>query len=110
MRKIRQNKIKKSETSATHNVVNKTVLMLILSVFLVAGTILYVVESSSLGSRLAKVEKKESELRQENRDLSDQLVNFDSLTNIAAKQDELSFIKPSKVIYMKAEENVAKAF
>ena len=90
--------------------INKSMIMLVLSVVLIAGSIFYIVESSSLGSRLAKVEQKEEILSQEKRDLSDQLANLDSLTNISARQTELSFVKPTKVIYLKPEENVAKAF
>ena len=91
--------------------INKNFILIVVSIFIVSISIFYVAETASLGGKLAKVEGEEGALIEANRDLSDNLVSSDSLSSFSKEQEQLGFTKPTKTIYLKAEdESVAKAF
>lgn len=67
----------------------------------------YIIESVSLGAQLAQIKREEYKLMEENRELSDSLIGTTSLTSFEKKTEELGFVKPSEIVYLKGEAQVA---
>lgn len=70
-------------------------------------TVFLTIESASYGARLASLEQKAFLLEKENRDLSAQLVESTSLSELSGKTEELGFSKPLNIVYVSQEKVVA---
>jgi hypothetical protein len=79
----------------------------IVALFVIA-TVFFTIEVSTLGAQLAELEREETNLIKEKQDLSNQLVNSSSLSEMGEKAEDLGFKKPSEVIYISEKEAVAK--
>lgn len=79
----------------------------LLSVF-GGGIVLLTIETVTSGAEIAKLEKEESILADQNRELSENMVQSTSLDSIEKKAEELGFVKPEKFVYIGREEPVAK--
>ncbi len=77
-------------------------------ILLCAITIFLTIEMVTSGAETAKLEREESILSQENRDLSEKVVKGTSLGSIEEKANELGFAKPEEVIYIGQTQPVAK--
>ncbi len=86
----------------------KNILFTVSGVFIITASLLYAIESGSLGSQLSNVEKEEYALIEENRELTDTLVSSSSLSNFELEQEALGYTKPSSILYLKPEEVVAQ--
>lgn len=75
---------------------------------LCAITVFLTIEMVTGGAETAKLEKEESVLALENRDLSEKVVRGNSLASIQEKAQELGFGKPEEVIYISQTQQVAK--
>lgn len=75
---------------------------------LCAITIFLTIEMVTSGAETAKLERQESILTQENKDLSEKVVKGTSLAGIEGRADELGFRKPEEVIYIGQTRPVAK--
>ena len=82
-------------------------LWIIFGIFLVSS-VFFTIETATKGAQLAKLEKEEKMLTEENRQLSSQLIQLSSLTNLEAKAKDLGFSKPAKIIYISEPSGVAK--
>ena len=101
----RRTQINKRKTSTGFNI--PVALISIISMFVIA-TVFFVIEASTLGAHLAKLENEEVVLIREKQEYSNQLINSSSLSGMGEKAEELGFIKPSDVIYISDKEAVAK--
>ena len=81
--------------------------MVLSGVSLLVLGVYYIIESVSLGAELAKIQREERKLVEENRDLSDSLIGSSSLSSFEKKTEELGFLKPESVVYLKGETQVA---
>lgn len=63
---------------------------------------------SASGAELTHLEKKEQTLIIENRILLSQSLKSSSLSSLEEKAQELGFISPEKIVYLKAKEPVAQ--
>lgn len=85
----------------------KNIGMVLSGVSLLVLGLYYIIESVSLGAELAKIQREERRLVEENRDLSDSLIGSSSLSSFEKKTEELGFSKPESVFYLKGETQVA---
>ncbi len=85
----------------------KNIGMVLSGVSLLVLGVYYIIESVSLGAELAKIQREERKLVEENRDLSDSLIGSSSLSSFEKKTEELGFLKPESVVYLKGETQVA---
>ncbi|OGM02375.1 hypothetical protein A2115_02835 [Candidatus Woesebacteria bacterium GWA1_41_8] len=74
----------------------------------VVSVVVFTIETATSGARLAKLEKQERALVQENSELSALLVESSSLTSLETKSSEMGFGIPQKIIYIGSEEGFAK--
>ena len=86
----------------------KIFLQLTILLGLVVSTIYFAILTSVVGDKLTILEKKETEIKSGNRELSLQIVSSSSLSKLSQESHDLGFIKPSNILYIKAEEAVAK--
>lgn len=75
---------------------------------LLVSSVFYIIESVSLGTQIAKLDSEEQELMEKNRELNDLVVNSSSLTGFEKKKEDMGFLKPTDVVYLKGETGVAK--
>jgi len=101
----RKFEITREKTIAGFNV--PAALLPVLALFVVV-TVFFAIEFSTLGAYVAALEKEESDLVREKQDLSNQLINSSSLSEMGEKAEELGFKKPDEVIYISEKEAVAK--
>lgn len=77
--------------------------------FLFSGFVVYsAIQMSSVGARIAELEREEQELILKNSELSDNLVGKTSLLSISENAEKMGFVKPETVIYTEKEEVAAK--
>ncbi len=89
---------------------NKTKLMVLISVIAAAALMVTVAVGSSLwGSELHELENAISQLEEENKVTQEKIVQGTSLTALYEIREELGFAKPSRVIYMGDHTSVAQA-
>lgn len=86
----------------------KNIFLIVCGAVLLISSVFYIIESVSLGAQIAKLEKEEYELLEINREMSDIVVNQSSLSSFEKKKEELGFMKPSQIVYLKGEVGVAK--
>lgn len=79
----------------------------IVGIFLVA-TVFFTIETATKGAELTRLTLEEKNLLEENRSLSSRLVQVSSLTNLEERAENMGFTKPTKVIYVLEEIQVAK--
>jgi hypothetical protein len=80
----------------------------IVSLILLAGTVICSVGTSSLGSKLLRLEREIAKIDSENRDLRGQMISESSLNLVSEKAIEEGMVKSGKVIYISKGEFVAK--
>ncbi len=83
------------------------VLVPTLALFVVA-IVFFTIEVSTLGAQLAELENEETRLIKEKQELSVQLIDASSLSEIGEKAEDLGFKKPANIVYISEEEAVAK--
>jgi hypothetical protein len=71
-------------------------------------TVFFAVEQAARGSEIALLEREETVLINQNRELTERLVQISSLNGVEKKAEELGFVKPVKVVYISEKEAVAK--
>lgn len=99
---IKMRKINKNKYSF------KGILFWIPVALLVAGFVYLTIETATSGAELANLERKQTLLAEENRNLADLLVRTQSLSSLDGKTLELGFSKPSQILYVNTKEEVAK--
>lgn len=78
----------------------------IMGVFLIS-TVFLTIQSTSVGSKLADLEREERELVEENQKLSKRLVSSMSLTKIRDQSEDLGYAKPESTVFLGSTEAVA---
>ncbi len=86
----------------------KPILFWVPAVSLLACFVFLTVETATSGAVLAKLESRESSLIQENSDLKDAVVKASSLNGVEKKSTEMGFVKPSKILYIGSQDEVAR--
>jgi hypothetical protein len=86
----------------------KKVLLTFLGIIVVGGFTFVTIETATSGAELSALERKESVLAEENRNLKDSIVKDSSLIEIDQKSQELGFTKPSQIIYINGKEEFAQ--
>lgn len=76
-------------------------------IFLV-GTVFFAIEAGVSGAELSALEKTEVILRDENRELSDRIVEASSLSGVEKRANELGFDKPGNTVYIGGGQTIAK--
>lgn len=74
----------------------------------IVSTIYFAIKIAAIGDKLTFLNKKEVEIESRNRELSLEIVSSTSLSKFSDESRNLGFIKPSNILYIKAEEAVAK--
>lgn len=83
-------------------------LWVLLAVFV--GLQVYItIETSASGASLAQLEKEEYTLTTKNKELTEALVESNSLSKVSGKAQELGFVKPERTVYINDEDFVAKS-
>jgi hypothetical protein len=77
-------------------------------VVFISVIVLLNIHTATMGAKLSHLETKEEELIKQKHDLEDQVVRTSSLSKISEKAEELGFSNPSDVVYLTAEDPVAK--
>lgn len=83
----------------TSNNKHVNVVWAVLGAFLVL-TVFLTIQSTTVGSKLSKLEVEERDLIEQNQDLSRELVSTMSLTKIREKSEELGYSAPSDTLYL----------
>ncbi len=78
-------------------------ILLGISAVLLLITVLTAVVVSAKGSEVVALEKSIQKYDQENRELSEKIVNSNSLNKLATQSESLGMIKPEKVLYLQGE-------
>lgn len=76
---------------------------------LLITSVFFTIDTATGGAEVSKLQKTETTLAQENRVLTDTLVQSSSLKAIDSKAKELGFSQPDKVVYISQKEAVAEA-
>lgn len=71
-------------------------------------TVLVTIQTSLVGSKLAKLEKEEDQLAKQNGEILSQLARRSSVTQIASDAENLGFGKPGNIVYLNNQETIAK--
>lgn len=87
---------------------NKTFLLWGVGIVLMALYTYLTVEMVTSGAILAKLEKDESALLQQNKEMQESIVRESSLNGFEKRSQELGFVKPAKILYINSQEEVAK--
>ncbi len=82
-------------------------LSLVLVGILIILQIFTAVQTSSSGAVLANLEKKELELIKQNQELSNAVIDNNSLLNIREKSEELGYSSPQETFYITDQDTVA---
>lgn len=85
----------------------KYLLAISAGIFLI-GTVFFAIEAGVSGVELSALEKTEVALRDENRELSDKIVQASSLTSLSKKAGDLGFDKQYSTVYIGGTEVVAR--
>jgi hypothetical protein len=80
---------------------------LVVGVFVVLQVFL-AVHSASTGAELAHFEKEASQLSNQNRTLSDELIRSSSLLKTGESSEDLGYFAPQNTLYLTSDEFVAK--
>lgn len=83
-------------------------MMLALALFVVAQ-IFFAIHISSSGAKLIEIENRKKELQRKNLEMSQNLVNSTSLSQVYKTADEMGFEKTQQAYYIQQEEFVAKS-
>lgn len=105
--KTRNRKIEfnKKKTVAGFNIPTALFPMMVSFVVVI---VFFTIEFSTLGAHVAALEREEADLVREKQNLSNQLINSSSLSEMGEKAEELGFKKPGEIIYISEKEAVAK--
>lgn len=76
--------------------------------FFIASYIFLTLQTVASGSKYALLEKEGKEIVKQNKELSMELMDSTSLSQINEKSERLGFVKPDKTIYIGKTETVAK--
>lgn len=83
-------------------------LWILVGILLVASVIL-TIDTATSGAEIAKLEKTQASLIQENSSITDSLVKSSSLNSADGKAKELGFTQPERIVYISQKEAVAEA-
>ncbi len=84
----------------------KNILILSIVLFVVSSVFL-TIESVTSGAEIASLEKKETALLNQKRQLEEDLVKAISVSDLEEKSEELGYKKPSNVVYLGEGDTVA---
>lgn len=76
---------------------------------LLVSSVILTIDTATSGAEIAKLEKTQAVLSQENISLTDSLVKSSSLNLVDGRAKELEFSQPDKVVYISQKEAVAEA-
>ena len=83
--------------------------LLAMTCFVLVCAIVYItISSASTGATLSKLEKEEASLVQQNNEISESLVNKNSLSKLYEESSDLGFFKPTDILYINVPESVAQ--
>lgn len=88
--------------------VTKGTISLIVFGVLLAVQIFFTIQASSMGAELSVLEHQSMELTRKNQELKQALVNKSSLSQVQEKAEEIGYIKPSNVLFVKQDAPVAQ--
>lgn len=104
---LKKNNLRNQKINNKRTNIGKTLLWLLLSVFVVANVYLSI-DSATSGAEMSYLEDRERSLYEEKNSLSEQLLKTASLKQVEYQAAELGFNKSSSVVYLNTEESVAK--
>lgn len=106
----RMTKKKRTAMDKKTKILGIKVPLYLLPILIIFGlfTVYLTIEVATSGARLAELERQAAELAGENQRLSGEIVRSSSLKDLGAKAEEMGFVKPSEVVYISADEVVAK--
>lgn len=70
--------------------------------------VFFSIEASVKGSQLAQLEEEYAQLTKQNEDINQQLISRSSLTALYKSAEDMGYIKPSSIVYIKPPEALAK--
>jgi hypothetical protein len=101
--------IKKTKKDSHKKRLGLGLLMFIITGVFIVISVFYSINISSFGEKLLVLENEQQELIKRNFQLGTKLANSTSLRSVEDKAGGLGYKKPDNLIYIKAEEFVAKA-
>ncbi len=73
------------------------------------ASVILTIDTATSGAEIAKLEKTQASLIQENSSITDSLVKSSSLNLADGKAKELGFTQPERIVYISQKEAVAEA-
>ncbi len=101
-------KYTKIKTTNQKKNTNKKNVLLLLAAMFIAMQIFITIQTAVSGSRLAALEKRKSDLIEENKELGESLVGNVSLSALNSDAEDLGFEKPREMLYVGGDEVVAR--
>ncbi len=86
----------------------KSYLLLGICAILAISSIFMTIETATVGIEMSKIEKTETELANQKRNLEEALVKSLSLSDLQEKGAELGFVKAESLVYVTGVASVAK--
>lgn len=91
-----------------NNMKKQNLLWLFLSLLLVVANVYLGINYATSGVEISHLEGQEKSINNEKSSLSEQLLRMASLKQVEYKAVEMGFGKPTSILYLNAEESVAK--
>lgn len=102
--KIQKNKYKSRSVKSIRNYI-----LIVICGILAVSSIFMTIETATVGSELAKIEKTQNLLSNQKRDLDETLVKTLSITELQQKGADLGFVKADNLVYVSTGENLETA-
>ncbi len=107
--KRRKNKINKKERKSTKVLgLNIPVIIVPIIALFVITSVYMAIQVATSGAVIAKLDSEKRELEKENAEISNVLINSSSLSELGERAEELGFVKPEAILYIKGDKAVAK--
>lgn len=104
MRKNINNNLSIKKTGKLQNYV-----LIAVCAILAISSIFMTIESATIGMEMSKIEKTQSQLANQKRDLEETLVRTLSLAELQQKGAEMGFVKADNLVYVSSDSYVANA-
>ncbi len=85
----------------------KLVMYAVFLAILICISVVVAIQASTFGSEVAKLDDEGNALASNNMALRDKVLRNESLTNYQKKAEELGFVKPSDIVYVGKDKEVA---
>lgn len=103
------NKIQKSNYKIKSVKSIKNYVLIGICAVLAISSILITIETATVGTEMAKIEKAQTLLSNQKRGLEEILVKTLSITELQQKGADLGFVKADNLVYVTSDENLGKA-